>query len=178
MTQQTQTYTLEVSLTYSEPIIYRNLVVSKNITLSQLHSFFQISFGWDDSHLHIFNKSRNEPYDDEEQNEDISLEQWLGNHKKFFYTYDFGDNWELAVKVKKTKKEHQSITSLALCIGGENSNVIDDIGGISGFYYALSVLNDKNNPEYEDYLELFEDDFDSLKFDIQKLNKQFEELFN
>jgi hypothetical protein len=47
-------YRLKVSLLRISPIIWRRLLVPKEMTLYALHRTIQIAFGWEDYHLHAF----------------------------------------------------------------------------------------------------------------------------
>lgn len=80
----------------------------ENITLSKLHQVIQAVFGWSDTHLHEFEidgESYGAPDPDwgpsvisEQRKKLISV---LYGKKSFRYVYDFGNNWELRIKVEK-----------------------------------------------------------------------------
>ena len=47
-------YQLKITLAYSEPPIWRRILVPEDMTLSQLHTTIQACFEWDQSHLFAF----------------------------------------------------------------------------------------------------------------------------
>ena len=47
-------YQLKITLSGSEPPIWRRFVVDGQTSLGDLHSLIQIVMGWSDSHLHHF----------------------------------------------------------------------------------------------------------------------------
>jgi hypothetical protein len=47
-------YRLKVSLRHISPMIWRRLLVPRDLTLYGLHRTIQIAFGWEDYHLHAF----------------------------------------------------------------------------------------------------------------------------
>ena len=47
-------YQIKVGLRGATPPIWRRLEVPADISLARLHTVIQIAFGWDDSHLHVF----------------------------------------------------------------------------------------------------------------------------
>lgn len=50
----TPLYQLKITLKWSEPPIWRRVVVRADMTLDRLHDVIQIGMGWTDSHLHQF----------------------------------------------------------------------------------------------------------------------------
>lgn len=53
-----QAFQLKISLMDLEPEIWRQIIVPKDILLSDLHHVIQIAMGWTNSHLHQFIKNR------------------------------------------------------------------------------------------------------------------------
>ena len=47
-------YELKITLKGIKPTIYRTIQIEDNRTFFELHIAIQIAFGWDDSHLHVF----------------------------------------------------------------------------------------------------------------------------
>src|SRR4051794_23805288 len=91
---------LKITLKDVKPPIWRRVQV-KDCTLGKLHDVIQAVMGWHDSHLHAFDVGGVQygpPDPDgmmEVENEGkVKLSQVVNQgHKKFAYTYDFGDNW-------------------------------------------------------------------------------------
>ena len=51
---ETQIYQLRAIVRHISPLIWRRLLVENDATLAELHDILQITFGWDDYHLHRF----------------------------------------------------------------------------------------------------------------------------
>src|SRR5260370_31806637 len=47
-------YQIEVTLLWTEPPIWRRLLVPADLTLADLHHVIQRAMGWEDDHLHEF----------------------------------------------------------------------------------------------------------------------------
>ncbi len=102
------TYRLQVKLHQS---CWRVLELSSSHTLLDLHNLIQLSFSFDDDHLYAFYMDGkkyskhfyNAPYDsqgpyvDEVKIGDLNLYEG----QSFLYLFDFGDEWEFNVQVKK-----------------------------------------------------------------------------
>lgn len=54
MSDSTKIYELKISLSGIKPTIYRTIQIEENRTFFELHAAIQIAFGWENSHLHIF----------------------------------------------------------------------------------------------------------------------------
>jgi len=52
--KQVPSYILHISITFSDPLIWRRIQVPGTFTLAQLHDTIQLSMGWSDSHVHQF----------------------------------------------------------------------------------------------------------------------------
>ena len=51
----TEAIQLHISLDRSEPLIWRKVLIPKEISFFKLHQVIQISMGWTNSHLFEFN---------------------------------------------------------------------------------------------------------------------------
>ena len=43
-----------ISLTWSDPLIYRDVLLAEDMSLLNLHTLIQVVMGWEDYHLHNF----------------------------------------------------------------------------------------------------------------------------
>lgn len=154
------------------------MVVPENITLSKLHRVIQAVFGWSDTHLHEFeidgesygvpDAKWGPPVISEQRKKLISV---LYGKKTFRCVYDFGDNWELRIKVEKTLPSI-IFPHVPCCIDGANARPPEDIGGARGYEDFLAALVDPNHPEYEAMLEWHGDDgFDPTALDCEWVNQ-------
>src|SRR5690606_36087396 len=103
---------LKIELRYSNPKIYRTVIVPENFNFHQLHIVIQSVMNWNDSHLYQFNIGttyisdsialpdpdnfdgffgpKNRKYDAKETH---LSDYFNGLQKKMSYIYDFGDDW-------------------------------------------------------------------------------------
>jgi hypothetical protein len=167
-------YQLKVSLRGTKPPIWRRLEVPADLSLARLHTVIQVAFGWDDSHMHVFET----PYGrfglaDAELGQraeaPVTLERVAPAAKsKLCYTYDFGDDWEHDIVVEKVLDRADAVV-YPRCTGGRRAGPPDDCGGVWGYAELVEILGDPNHPEHEDRLEwLGLDDaagFDPDRFD-------------
>lgn len=196
---------LRIELLYTEPKIYRTVIVPEHFTFHDLHVVIQCVMNWNDSHLYQFNLGS--PYvsdrislpdsDDEDEDEDDfffgpryeklnALEEKLstyfnGQKKKINYIYDFGDDWIHSITVNKKPSEEVLIPQ---CIKGENDAPIDDIGSIPGFYHFLEIIDKKRkSDEDREMLEWCgipkgKSYHDVYGFDLDEINERLKEAFS
>lgn len=117
-------FTATLKLKHAKPPVTRKLEIP-DMTLGELHEVIQTAFGWSNSHLHEFVIGRDwrlgpeladdgfggdmglPPQDDEES-------VWLSEldaseAAAIHYTYDFGDNWEVDVKLSAAKPKQEGV---------------------------------------------------------------------
>lgn len=178
-------YQIKIGLRNTKPPIWRRLLVPADISLARLHRAIQIAFGWDDSHMHVFET----PYGDfgradrelgHRAEKPVTLEQVAPQAKdKIQYTYDFGDNWSHDILVEKVLDRDPTLT-YPRCVGGRRAAPPDDCGGIWGYEHLVEILTDPTHPDHEDRLEwLGWDDashFDPAAFDPDDVNKALAKL--
>ena len=173
-----QVLILHIEFKWIKPSVWRRVAVPDNITLSKLHQVIQAVFGWSDTHLHEFEidgESYGVPDPDwgppviSEQRK--KLIRVLYGKKTFRYVYDFGDNWELRIKVEKTLPAI-IFPQVPCCIDGANRRPPEDVGGVPGYEDFLAALADPNHPEHETMSEWYGDDeFDPTVFDCDWTNQ-------
>lgn len=175
-------YQIKVTLTGSEPPIWRRVEVPGEYTLLQLHRIMQTVMEWDGSHLHEFKIGRmtfgNPEFDgglfgprvlDEE---DVKLnELGLRARSEFSYVYDFGDNWHHTLLLEKALDADPN-TEYPVCTGGEMAAPPDDCGGLGGYYNLQEILEDPADPEYEERKEWFGGGLDATAFDLEMINRR------
>ena len=158
-----EVYQFKITLTSSEPPIWRRILVPSNYSFWDLHVAIQDSMGWLDYHLHSF--SIKDPITNSKVEIGIPDEEYdsfgrkvLADHKvkisKYFnennrsarYEYDFGDSWIHTVKFEKIIQATVA-EKYPKCIDGQMACPPEDCGGIGGYYDLLSVLSDPKNEE-------------------------------
>jgi hypothetical protein len=175
-----QVYQLKVGLKGAKPPIWRRLEVPADVTLDRLHDIIQVAFGWDGSHLHVFET----PYGDfgiadaelrHRPADEVSLAQVLpAARSKITYVYDFGDDWRHEILVEKVLDPDEAVT-YPRCTGGRRAAPPEDSGGIWSYSSMLEVLADPAHPEHANTLEWLGLDsaaeFDPSTFDAQAITK-------
>ena len=141
MSDSTKIYELKISLSGIKPTIYRTIQIEENRTFFELHAAIQIAFGWENSHLHIFEigDDRIGMSDFDEFEDDHTIEEktirlfqtGLNEKDKFEYIYDFGDHWVHEIQVTKILEPKK--TFYPKCIKGAMNRPPEDCGGIYGF---------------------------------------------
>lgn len=138
--------------------------------------------GWDGYHLYSFTIAGSEygqagdDFDVRSQNNIKLLDVVAGEKSKFFYTYDFGDDWEHEIIVEKELSAAPD-TKYPLCVKGKRACPPEDCGGTSGYKELLEILADPEHPEYEEKMEWFNSDFDPEFFDVDEVNECLQEIF-
>ena len=155
-------YKIKLSLNYSNPEIYRVMLVDSDIMLSQLHDLIQIVMEWEEEHLHSFNvgeKSYEPRYiDDEMWDEGINIdytgitlsEILSGKGKSIEYHYDFGDSHEVTIRLLEIIDGECPVPQ---CLEAVLRAPVEDVGGIGGYYQMLEILKNPKDEEYDFYRE-------------------------
>jgi hypothetical protein len=178
---------IKISLDRTDPLIWRELLVTRDITFYKLHHSIQLAMGWTNSHLFEFKIEGyriGEIFENMEELDDshiinakettlISLVDKEGEH--FKYEYDFGDGWIHTIILEK----YESIEpkqQLPFCVSGALKCPPEDCGGIPGFYDFLSVISNKRHPEHRDTKAWAGGKFDPAEFGVIKINKQLKNI--
>lgn len=152
------TYRIRVDLDHARPPIWRRLDLRSDLTLDVVHQVLQAAFGWADSHLHRFSlgggpfDSQSQvflcPYDAEEGVDDglpadtVRVDETLqvpGDVLR--YVYDYGDSWELTLRLEAVLP-HEPGTRSATCVAGERAAPPEDCGGITDAADLGGLLED------------------------------------
>ncbi|RFM34436.1 plasmid pRiA4b ORF-3 family protein [Chitinophaga silvisoli] len=157
-------YQFHISLTDSDPLIWRRIIVPVDLNLYQFHLAIQGAFGWENCHLFLFSKSGFSdkvcygiPGDDINDGniieaKDVMVSQVIKKEgQKYCYIYDFGDKWYHQVILEKIEKD---IIDFPYCLDGSGACPPEDIGGLSGYYYMLEILSKRSHPEKAMYKEM------------------------
>ena len=188
---------LKIELPYTEPPVWRTVVVPHDIRLDRLHSVIQQSLDWEDAHLHSFERdgviyetpvpadadmfagASIRPVHDERK---ITLDQVLTKaRQKLDYTYDFGDDWLHKITLEKLLPDESVIGKakpkrIALCVDGANAAPPEDCGGLPGFENLKEALADPKHPEHDDMVEWYGDEFDAAEFSVASINDDLKRI--
>lgn len=127
-------YRIRVDLDGARPAIWRSLDLRSDITLDVVHRALQASFAWFDYHLHRFSLGGG-PFDpdsewflcpvDVAEGEDegvpaseVRLDETLQETGDVLaYLYDYGDSWELTLRLEEVLPADESSPG-AVCVDG------------------------------------------------------------
>lgn len=135
-----------VELDGAEPAIWRRLDVRSDATLADLHSVLQAAYGWADAHLHRFALGGGPwdatselflcPFDVDEGEDDgtaasdVRLDETLQQPGDVLrYAYDYGDGWELILRLEDVASAGPG-APLALCVDGGRAAPPEDSRGL------------------------------------------------
>ena len=83
--------------------------------------------------------------------------------------YDFGDNWQHEVVFEGCLRA-EAEQRYPVCLEGERSCPLEDVGGVWGYADFLEALADPNHEQNEDFKD-WAGDFDPEEFDALKTTK-------
>jgi hypothetical protein len=170
-------YQLKITLANVQPPVWRRVQV-KDCSLARLHDIIQISMGWTNSHMHVFDVG-GEQYGEDPMGEldwrsarTVKFSQIAAaGHKRFVYTYDMGDNWEHLIQVEKTLSAEKGVR-YPHCVAGERACPPEDCGGPWGYEEFLEAIRDPKHEQHEDLLEWIGGEFDPEVFDAHAVNQE------
>jgi Plasmid pRiA4b ORF-3-like protein len=152
-------YRIRVDLDHAEPPIWRRLDLRSDLPLDVVHQMLQVAFGWTDSHLHRFSLGGHPfhptsqlflcPYDVEEGDEDddggspaadVRLDETLQEPGDVLhYVYDYGDSWELVLRLEKVLPATPDSRAASAADGRRAASPEDSGGGTDLASIALVV---------------------------------------
>ena len=167
---------MRIALEEVRPVVWRRLLVPGGARLNRLHEMFQAAMGWTDSHLHQFRigdalyGAQFDDYPDEELDEkSVTVIGAVGEVRRFFYDYDFGDGWEHEVVVEDVTCWPLGLKH-AVCVAGERACPPEDVGGPGGYDDFLRVLDDATHEEFEHLNAWSGGNFDPEEFSLVARN--------
>ena len=177
-------YQLKITLDDTQPPLWRR-VLTNDCTLAKLHAIIQISMGWGDCHLHVFEiggeqygpleqRDEPDPWDESEVGDErkVKLSQLVaGGIKKFRYVYDMGDNWQHTIQIEKELPAEAGVR-YPRCIDGKRACPPEDCGGPWGYPGLLEALANPRHPEHAEMLEWVGGEFDPEHFDPEEVNEE------
>jgi hypothetical protein len=179
--KQVQAFQIKATLNGIRPPIWRRFLVRGDMTLEQLHGTLQcLMENWYDYHLHqftikgfLYGPEEVDTFGDEELKDEsrYRIDQVLSDPgETFLYEYDFGDGWEVGLKLEKMLPVEEG-TAYPLCIKGKRAAPPDDCGGIPGYYDLVGNMSHPGTPEYDDSVEwLGGEPINFEEFDIEAVN--------
>jgi hypothetical protein len=144
-----------------EPPIWRRLEVRSDLTLDIVHRVLQAAFGWTDSHLWRFSLG-GDPFSSSSQvflcSWDVEEGEWDDEGglpaaairldeavqvpgEILSYAYDYGDNWELTLRLENVLPAAAGMPS-AVAVDGRRAAPPEDCGGRRTADELAEVLED------------------------------------
>ena len=148
-------YQLKITIKGSSPPIWRRVIVPEKISFEDLDNVIEYIFGWTHDHLfsfvipkeRIYFNGPSEAGDEEAVQEGI--DRWFYEKAKIIYTYDFGDDWEHTILVEKILDYDKRYPQVVKFKG---PNMIEDCGGIWGFYDVIDQAEPFEMEKVNEYL--------------------------
>jgi hypothetical protein len=180
MAKPFEIYQIKVTLSGSQPLIWRCIQVRSDTSLAKFHRILQCVMGWEDAHLHRF-VIEGEYYGTLQEDERGS--QTTRDDRKytlrdvapregwqFAYDYDFGDYWQHVLVVEKTLAPRTGVL-YPVCLGGARACPPEDVGGIGRYHEFLEAIANAAHPEHDDFTEWIGGVFDPEAFDLDEVNR-------
>lgn len=182
-------YILHISITFSDPLIWRRVQVPGRFTLSQLHSVVQKAMGWADNHVHqwLVGKISYEPTMstaapireskrfDEHKYELHTLED--GMQFMFSYIYDAGEGWEHVLHLEEVVTPERELKHAILLAGEGGCPPEEEVGDIHE-YQQLLIAHETPGHKLENSLRerTGRPDFDPYFFDLEAAKKRVSQI--
>lgn len=179
---------MKVTLHYTQPPVWRRIVVPNTMSLADLHTVIQVAMGWTDSHLHAFTLGDRRtgmrfgvpsPADWSEvlDEADYTLGSLdLRPRGKLHYEYDFGDGWEHDIELEKVLPHVAG--ALPHCPDGQRACPPDDCGGPPGYERFCEVARDPKHPEYRELiLDWYGGAYNPEAFDSAEVDRMLAAMF-
>lgn len=180
---------LRLTLECTDPVIWRELVVSDQLTLQQLHRIIQLLFGWLDTHLHEFESGPHRfpgPRADIDARPDApTTADWpiavlqLRRGSSALYRYDFGDDWTVRLDCLTAAPLDATDADAALpvVLAGERAGPPEDCGGAPGLAQLLDDLAAPRTKAYRERREWLGDAYDPARFDLWQTGRMLTLVF-
>lgn len=171
MASNERIYQIKLTLTDSEPPIWRRLLVSAATNLEELHRIVQIAMGW--QNLSNYNyRIGNQRSDTEPCLLQMPLNEIIRDDlTRFSYVYDLRDGWFHTIEVEMVLPADPQ-GQYPHCVTGELRCPPEGCGGIWGYNALLEVLDDSTDPQHLERWDEIGGDFDPDYFDVALVNMQ------
>jgi hypothetical protein len=184
-------YIFDATIKEIKPQIRRRFAVKGNTTLEEFSGILLLGFGWEISHLWVYEIGDKEYGLTDEDSGDVIEESEVKIKdfdkkmlKKFTFTYDFGDNWEHDIKLVDIVPPEKG-KKYPSCLAGARSCPPEDCGSVDGYYEIVEAIKfydeaiSNKNILTERQKELLswmnniwpDRKYDPEEFDLEKTNK-------
>lgn len=195
-------YTIYAELADYEPKIWRRFEINGQKTIAELVYITMIQFEMQASHLYeltlqlaprfgitnlrqryrFYPQMMPPEYEEEGVMSFPAEEHTLNNFgvnkdDNLTLLYDFGDGWEVHLRVESVEEKEISLKEIPRVIAGEGFGIIEDCGGPGGLAHVVEVLAVGHGDEY-DHLSswLGVEQLDFTHFDREEMNIRIKKL--
>jgi Plasmid pRiA4b ORF-3-like protein len=156
-------------------LIWRRLLVPSDASIAKIHEILQVTFGWEDMHLHRFyirgreyglNREGGLFFDTDARKVRIG-ELQLRRMERFIYEYDFGDSWIHDIRIEATLPIDPT-KHYPVCVAGKCSVPPEDCGGPDVFMENRWRYKAMGSGESREELEDLIDDVDEDDWEIAR----------
>lgn len=177
-------YEIRAKLKGFKPLIWRRFVINGNSSLETLSQALLLMFNAAGGHMYdLYNPKTDTRYENQQNiemmsewrtedavnSEDVKVST-LNEGDKLLLTYDYGDNWEIEVNVKKISYKNVQLKYPQI-ISGKGLGIIEDIGGVWSLQDYYDTPKAQLDPDLLDWI----GDIDLDEFDKDGLNKALEQ---
>ncbi|MGD1853457.1 MAG: plasmid pRiA4b ORF-3 family protein [Leptolyngbyaceae cyanobacterium] len=164
-------YQLKISLTDSDPLIWRRILISGTTSLEELHRIVQIAMGWQNLSKYHY-RIGNQRSDMEPSLLQMPLNEVVRDDlTRFTYVYDLRDGWFHSIEVEMVLPADPQ-GHYPHCVTGELRCPPEGCGGVWGYNALLEILDDPDHPQYLVRWDEIGGDFDPDHFDVGLVNMQ------
>jgi len=182
-------FIFSVELPCGENPIWRKLAVPARSTFEKFHKILQVSFNWQNVHLHQFqiiadngnvvaesSADGTDEYSLPDQqffdyfNERKRLSSFLPLYHSIRYLYDFGDDWLHTIELEQAIENYEG--ALPCCLDGEGTAPPEDVGGEGGYLEFLSVIEGDTDSEQKQEMLNWASSQRWKEFNLQEINRR------
>lgn len=147
---------LRITLSDTEPVIWRTVDVPVEANLKMVHDIIQAAMGWQDYHLWEFEADDRRyglpdqawPDDTLTAAKNVKLNTLIDRGvRQLDYTYDMGDNWHHIVAIEAIGPGRPDM-KYPRYIDGARRGPPEDCGGTPGFEHFLDAIADPKHPDH------------------------------
>jgi hypothetical protein len=174
---------LRLSVTGTQPRVWRRILVKETMWLSRLHDTIQIAFDWFDYQTHTFvlddlrfgNPVKREDLIVEDDRDVTLADLNLAHRDRMVYEYHLGEGWNVEVRVEKAMAPVKG-TQYPACVAGERAGPPEDCGGIEAFHDMLACLKEPETDLGKEWIAWLGPDYNPAVCDVEKVNKALRKL--
>ena len=161
---------LRITLSDTDPLIWRQVEVPVEANLKMIHDIVQAAMGWEDCHFWEFKVNDRRygltdpqwPDDRLSAAKNMNLKTLLDRSvAQVEYTYDMGDNWHHVIAIESVA-QGQPDTKYPRHVAGARRAPPEDVGGTPGFENFLDAIADPKHPDHAELTAWYDECFGGI----------------